>query len=819
MISFHRASYKLLAVYILTTIAILAQPHPSIHQQQSDYYRQNYTAPEIINPQVPFLPKTKRTTQPTHTIFGYHPYWKGTAWQDYNYNLLTTVAWFSAEVTATGTLSNLHGWPVTDLINLAHSHGVDVVLCATLFDSDWIVTLLSNATNRQRLINNLITQVQAGNADGVNIDFESFPASQKNNMVQFITDLTQAFHTQIPGSKVTLAMPSVDWSSAWDYDALASASDGLFIMGYGYHWSGSSTTGALAPLTGYSYNITRTVNDYLTKTNGQANKIILGLPYYGREWAAVSDQPGAATTANGIAREYAAMEALAQTHGRNWHSTSQTPWFSYQNSGWYQDWYDDSLSLALKYDFAIQNNLQGVGMWALGYDGSSPKLWEALADKFGSTTAPLEPQNLTISNIGNGDIMIDFSGATTASEFTVLRQFLGTSTVETIGSFTQRPIIISGLDTTETWFLQLFAANDYRDSPITELSGVKPSHTSQKALVVNGFDRTTGTNNSKDYIRQHGSALWEQGQAFDGTTNEAVIAGIVDLNDYQLVDWILGEEGAANSTFTAEEQAYVREYLENGGHLIISGSEIGYDLVAQGSTADQLFYQNYLKAEYISDAAGGHQGTYGVFGVSGSIFDGITTIDFDNGTHGTYDVDYPDGIKPINGAEICAKFSNVDYTTKGGAGICYNGPFNGSSAYGALIYLSIGFETIYPTAKRDELMTSIINYFDQADAGNIDITPIIPVEIAITAIYPNPFNSRVNIAIKLPETNSVTSSLIITDLLGRIVTELNISAITGSGTISWDGRTNAGKIAPTGMYLAILKSENKQFSRKFTLLK
>ncbi|NQU27977.1 MAG: T9SS type A sorting domain-containing protein, partial [Candidatus Marinimicrobia bacterium] len=426
---------------------------------------------------------------------------------------------------------------------------------------------------------------------------------------------------------------------------------------------------------------------------------------------------------------------------------------------------------------------------------------------------------LTITNVGNGDIMIDFSGANTASDFTVLRKFVATSTVETIGSFTQRPIIISGLDTTETWFLQLFAANDFGASPITELSGVKPSHSSQKTLIVNGFDRTNGTTNSKDYIRQHGSALWEQGQAFDGSTNEAVIAGMVDLNDYRVVDWILGEEGAVNSTFTAEEQILIREYLENGGHLIISGSEIGYDLVAQGSSADQLFYQNYLKAEYISDAAGGHQGTYGAFGTSGSIFDGITAIDFDNGTHGTYDVDYPDGIKPTGGAEICAKFSNVDYATKGGAGICYNGPFNDSPAYGTLVYLSIGFETIYPTAKRDELMTRIINYFDQADAGNIDTMPNIPAEIGITAIYPNPFNSRVNIAVKLPQTNTVASSLIIVDLLGRIVTELNISAITGSGTIIWDGRTNDGKIAPTGMYLAILKSQNKQFIRKFTLMK
>jgi len=255
---------------------------------QSVYYKQHYLKPDSPADPQPLLPKAQRITTPTRTVFGYHPYWMGTDWQNYNYSLLTTVAFFSAEATSTGQLSDLNGWPVTGLINLAHSHGVDVVLCVTLFSSSAITTLLSNATYRQNLIDNLITQVQAGNADGVNIDFESFPAAQKNNMVQFITDLTNAFHTQIPGSQVTLATPSVDWSNGWDYNALATISDGLFIMGYGYHWSGSSTTGAIAPLTGGTYNITWTVNDYLTKTNNQAAKIILGLPYYGREWEAVS---------------------------------------------------------------------------------------------------------------------------------------------------------------------------------------------------------------------------------------------------------------------------------------------------------------------------------------------------------------------------------------------------------------------------------------------------------------------------------------------------------------------------------------------------
>ena len=199
---------------------------------------------------------------------------------------------------------------------------------------------------------------------------------------------------------------------------------------------------------------------------------------------------------------------------------------------------------------------------------------------------------------------------------------------------------------------------------------------------------------------QHGTAFHDQNYSFDSATNEAVIEGNVDLNNYSIIDWILGEEATTTSSFSITEQEFVQTYLENGGFLFVSGSEIGYDLASEGSEQDIEFFQNYLKANYISDAAGGYQGTYNGFGIDNSIFDGISNITFDNGNHGTYDVDWPDGIKPINGAEICIKYDNVDYSSRGGMGISYLGKFGNSNYDGGLVFFSVGFETIYPQAKR-----------------------------------------------------------------------------------------------------------------------
>lgn len=799
---------------------LFAQQFISTHQQQLEYYKshfserkQNVDETQLVR----YYEQNQRT--PSREVFGYHPYWMGTAWTNYNFNLISTIAYFGGEVTATGNIADDHGWPVTSLINTAHAAGTDVVLTVILFNSSDITTLLSSSSNRQNLITNLVNSVSSAGGDGVNIDFEGVPSSQRNNLVQFITDLKTAFNSAIPGSQVTLASPAVDWSNAWDYNALAQISDGLFIMGYDYHYSGSSTTGPNAPLTGSGYTVTWSVNDYLSKTN-QPEKIILGCPYFGFEWPASSGSAGASTTGSGDAMFYSEMESNALTYGKLWHSDSQTPWYKYQNSGWYQGWYDDSLSLSLKYDFALSQNLKGVGIWALGYDGSDTELWDLLANKFGATAPPTTPAEMVIKNIGAGDIMIDFSGAQSASEFVVLRTYLNNSAVDTLGIFNQRPIIIDYDHFVEgqTYFLSVAAMNEFGASPQTDYLGVTPTSGTVSALIVNGFDRTSGTNNTFDYIRQHGETLKNSGLTFDSATNEAVASGNIELN-YSFVDWILGEEGTATSSFTSTEQDEVKAYLENGGFLFVSGSEIGYDLSAQGSTTDANFYANYLKASYISDAAGGQQGTYSAYGVDNSIFSGVSNITFDNGTHGTYDVDWPDGIKPVNGGEICAKFNNVDYNSRGGMGIQYLGTFGNGNALGGIVHLSVGFETIYPESKRNELMGKIVDYYEQQLSVNDHIPHSIPSGISIKSIFPNPSNSSITIVIENHLPKELTH-INITDILGRTVKTYTLPLSQSKmNNWVWNGLNDQGQQVSTGIYLISVESGVYRDIQKVSMIK
>ena len=798
---------------------IYAQNFSSIHQEQLKYYNQNYNHSHKISETDTIYPISSRSREVSKEIFGYHPYWMGTAWTNYNFDLISTLAYFSVEASATGGLTNLHGWPVVDLINEAHSHGTKVVLCVTLFNTNDLITLLSNPEYRQNLIANLLYQVQAGNADGVNVDFESFPPSQKENMVTFISDLTQSFHQNIPGSEVTIAMPAVDWNNAWDYNALASISDGLFIMGYGYHWSGSSNSGPNSPLTGPGYTITWTVIDYLNKTNFQSEKLILGCPYYGIIWPTESNNAGALTRGNGESQFFSEMEGNALSFGKLWQQSSQTPWYNYNNSGWFQGWYDDSLSLSLKYDFSIFNNLKGIGIWALGYDGNDSKLWDLLHAKFGQGTAPTRPNRITVKNVGEGKIKVEFSGAETADEYIILRDFLEPiGARDTIGIFTENPILIEDLNLNETYFISIVAKNTFGSSESTELLGTVPSMNPINVLIVNGFDRVNGTNNSFDFIRQHGSSIKNQNYAFDSSTNEAVINGDISLLDYQFVDWILGEEGTATSSFANSEQNIIKNFLESGRFLFVSGSEIGYDLVDQGNQADNQFYSDYLKASYISDAAGGHQGTYQAYGVSNSIFNDIVNINFDDGTQGSYNVDWPDGIKPINGSRVSAKFNNVNYDSRGGMAVEYTGTFGSSENIGGVVYLSVGFESIFPESKRDEIISSVFSLYETQLNTNPKEPKNIPLIFSIHGIHPNPTNSSATLSFSSKFSNQKIK-IFASDILGRRIVEVDQNTTGLLQTWTWDGKNKYGQEMPAGVYFLSIHSQSQTFSKKFTILK
>lgn len=359
-----------------------------IHQAQSEYYGKIYDSvmpPSEISAAVPSVLKSRTTGELTHMVYGWHPYWaNGSAYLNYDYEALTHIAWFSLEVdTATGSYSTLRGWNTTPVIDYAHQKGVKVTLTVTNFGADRNIEILTDTTKQWVLINTIIDQLRSRNGDGVNFDFESVPASMKANMVSFCRRAVRGIRAQLPSAEISFATPAVNWSDGWDLGAIAGSCDYVIMMGYNYYWSGSSTAGPVAPLSGENYNITRSLQEDYLSAGVPRNKLLLGVPWYGYDWPVESSARKSATTGSGSSRTYYAALLLAEMWGKTFDGPTGVPWVSYQSaSQWRQMWFDDSLSLAMKNDLVKSMNLAGTGIWALSYEAGRDELWNGLKAAF-----------------------------------------------------------------------------------------------------------------------------------------------------------------------------------------------------------------------------------------------------------------------------------------------------------------------------------------------------------------------------------------------------------------------------------------------------
>jgi len=674
--------------------------HKSIHQLEWEAHRDVPPAPVPYVWPVRPLAKDKAPLI-GREILGYYPYWVD-GYQYMRWDLLTTFAFFSLDADGNGDLYDLNGWPATGMVDLAHANGVRVVVTLVCFNSSDITSILSSPSKRQNLIDNLLTQVVAGNADGVNVDIEGVASSQRDNLTTFMGQLTRAFHDSIPGSHITMATPAVDWRDAFDYDALADSCDGLMIMGYGYHWKGSPDTGPISPLNNWgTYNITWTVNDYLNKTGYDRDKIILGLPYYGYDWACYGPDPNAQTdtTSTGVAKFYYTAEPTARIYGKLRNESALTPWYRYGDPDWHQCWYDDETSLGLKENYINDQDLAGMGIWALRYDGGHISLWNELEEHFGTV-----PNRLRVENEGDGTLRVTWGATLGATAYRVYRSSDSVNFDDYVET-SDTTVAISDLNLKTVYYFKVSALTAKGESPAGEVLAARTSSRPVKVLVVNGYDRQK-TENSRDFIIQHASALDHADVAFNSCANEAVERGQVLLTDYQMVDWILGEESTHDESLDYTEQDSMEVFLSTGGCLFVTGAEIGWDLDYKGHAIDQAFYNNSLKADYVKDDAG----VYAVSGVSSTIFDGLSGIAFDDGTQGTYDVRYPDCLNAYGGSTINLSYDGTSYK----AGVQYEGGYK-------LVNLGFPFETVYPEASRDSLMSRVLDFF--GIAPDIDQTP------------------------------------------------------------------------------------------------
>ena len=106
--------------------------------------------------------------------------------------------------------------------------------------------------------------------------------------------------------------------------------------------------------------------------------------------------------------------------------------------------------------------------------------------------------------------------------------------------------------------------------------------------------------NTFDYSFIHGKAIQAAGKySFVSCSDEAVENGIVTLEDYPIVDYILGLEKedpatkAYYKTFSSPMQRLITSYCQSGGNLFVSGAYVGSDM--SGTQGNREFTEKILK--------------------------------------------------------------------------------------------------------------------------------------------------------------------------------------------------------------------------------
>ncbi|HEY6472565.1 MAG TPA: glycosyl hydrolase family 18 protein [Acidimicrobiales bacterium] len=314
--------------------------------------------------------------------FAFAPYWTLAQSETFNITGLSTIAYFSIDANANGTLDESGpGWTgfqsqdLADLITRAHAAGERVVLTVTDFDQGSLDAITSSPTAAGTLSSALIPLLQGKSLDGVNFDFEGEGSGDQAGLTNLITSVATSLRAADPHWQITMdtyASSAGDTNGFYNIPALAPAVDAFFVMDYELNLQGSPS--AASPLTSGQFSSLTTLKQYTSAV--PASKVILGVPFFGIDWP--TNNGTMAANATGGANDIPDSQA-ASNGPEYWDPVTGTAWTSYQvGNQWHESYYEGLNGLYDVSQLASQYNVRGVGIWALGMENDGPQMIASL---------------------------------------------------------------------------------------------------------------------------------------------------------------------------------------------------------------------------------------------------------------------------------------------------------------------------------------------------------------------------------------------------------------------------------------------------------
>jgi N-acetylmuramoyl-L-alanine amidase len=278
-------------------------------------------------------------------------------------------------------------------------------------------------------------------------------------------------------------------------------------------------------------------------------------------------------------------------------------------------------------------------------------------------------------------------------------------------------LVLNDLTPGGLYTFRVAAVNEGGESLPTRLLAVSmsgwPPHV--PVLVVQGFGRLDSSQlllryessalgdvdrmvlrrmNDGSYLNRHGPEIAAFGASFDSCEDTAVAAGVVDLSEYAVVDFVVGWGATSAHAVRPEVIAALRTFVENGGQLIISGSRLAGELLS-GDSAAQAFVNEICAVAGVGGQVAYEVSGRGVLDGQWSLEDGWSATPF-------YDAAPTDSLDPAGGAAEVAVFES--------RGLGVAGITSGATGLGRVVLLSFPLESIVEENERREVFAALLNH-------------------------------------------------------------------------------------------------------------
>ena len=261
-------------------------------------------------------------------------------------------------------------------IEWAHSKGY--MVWPSVSNNSYIETtseIMRDYNYRHDLIENIVSLVLKYDLDGINIDFEYMHDEDKELFSRFIIELKPRLSEigAVLSVDVTAPDGSEEWSMCYDRHVIGDVADYIVFMAYDQYGQSSTTAG---PNSAYDW-VRVNVQKFLGQEGVEADKLILGLPFYTRLWKDYGDRVEKTPIYMNSTEKN--IPAGAE---RRWDDDLKLYYVEFVENGVTNKiWIEDEESIEAKLSLIEEYNLAGAAYWALGWE--IDEVWNTISDSLG----------------------------------------------------------------------------------------------------------------------------------------------------------------------------------------------------------------------------------------------------------------------------------------------------------------------------------------------------------------------------------------------------------------------------------------------------